>query len=134
MKTELILDGFYYYFDNIETKGKLEGKISLDSKGFFKGHILNDLSKNRKHKIIGQIKSQGNIIYLSFIKFSLNFNLADLIYELEKSSSEEFTGKYIGRWSALPYKFMIDETTGLILKRIDYKVLRGWGLTEIKLY
>ena len=52
--------------------------------------------------------------------------MADLSYDLKRTSGEGLEGEYSGRWEALPQKIAFDEDSGLFLAKFDLSV-RGIG-------
>ncbi len=125
------LEGFYKYNG---AQGKLTGKIEINSKDFFEGIITDHMSRTPEQIFKGKIRNIGEITKLEFFKFPPSASLANLAYQLEKPKSDDFSGKYIGQWGALPFKIEFNQNLDLLLAKIDMSVCGIGDSTEINLY
>jgi len=112
-------EGFYKYNG---AQGKLTGEIDLDAKGFFESVITDHMSRVPEQTFKGQLQNVGSISKLEFFKYPPSANLANLVYQLEKPISEDFSGRYVGQWGALPYKVEFNKDLSLLIAKVDMSV------------
>ena len=122
--------GFYRYNG---VQGKLTGEIEADKRGFFESTIIDDASRVREQIFKGKIHNIKQTTRLEFFKYPKEANLANLAYVLEKPKSDDFSGKYTGKWGALPYKVEFNQDLDLIIARIDMTVCGIGDYAELDL-
>ncbi len=125
-----LIEGFYLYNG---ARGKLTGEIELNSNGQFESIITDHMSRVPEQIFKGQIRNIGEITRLEFFKYPPSANLANLAYQLEKSKSDDFSGKYTGQWGALPYKIEFDLDLGLLLANVVMSVCEIGDSAELNL-
>ncbi|MGV8086687.1 MAG: hypothetical protein ACP5N1_03580 [Candidatus Woesearchaeota archaeon] len=124
-------EGFYKY-NNLQ--GKLTGEIDIDENGFFENIIIDHMSRIPEQIFKGQLQNIEVISKLDFFKYPQHSKLANLMYQLEKPVSEDFSGKYVGQWGALPFKVEPKTESGLFLVQIDLSVCNIGDYAELNLY